>query len=32
MYGKDEEKDINLLISRIKSSPENFQDRVADKI
>lgn len=28
MFFKDEEKDINLLLSRIKTNPSNFKDRV----
>ena len=32
MFLKDEEKDINLLISRIKKSPGLFKDRVLSKI
>ena len=29
MYFKDEEKDINLLLSRVKKDPGNFKDKIA---
>ena len=32
LHAKDEEKDINLLLSRIKQNPKNFGDRVDQKI
>lgn len=31
-YIKDEEKDINLLLSRIRKDPSNFRDRILDKL
>lgn len=32
MYYKDEEKDINLLLSRVKKNPNNFKDRILAKL
>lgn len=32
MYFKDEEKDINLLLSRVKKDPGNFKDKIAQKL
>ena len=29
MFYKDEEKDINLLLSRVKKDPSNFKDKIA---
>jgi hypothetical protein len=29
---KDEEKDINLLLSRIRKDPKNFKERIIAKI
>ena len=32
MYGKDEEKDINLLLSRVKKNPNHFKDKILQKL
>lgn len=32
MYAKDEEKDINLLLSRIKKNPTHFKDKILEKL
>ncbi len=32
LFHKDEEKDINLLLSRVKKNPSHFKDRVIAKL
>ena len=32
MYYKDEEKDVNLLLSRLKKNPSHFKDRILTKL
>lgn len=31
-FVKDEEKDINLLLSRIRKDPKNFKERIKTKL